>query len=286
MDLISSVLENQKRNDMTQFIGVTGLPRAGSTLVCQLLAQHPEIQSDNASSPLCTTLVGLRRMISSDPFLLSQLDQNFDSTYSRLTGAMQGFLNGWCETDKKAIVDKNRGWLTSIELLLQLQPNAKLVICVRELGQVYGSIEAQHQKTIMLDFPDHMAEFDRYTRADALFNKERMIGTPLDSLKSIENLPTEIASKCLYIMKFEDLMKYPTLVMSNLYDWLGVSPLEIDPMNLTVGIQESDSHYNMKFPHKQHKQIIPPKMHAIPPTIQHQIESAYKWYYDTYYLTK
>lgn len=27
-----------------KFIGVTGLPRAGSTLLCQLLAQHPEIQ--------------------------------------------------------------------------------------------------------------------------------------------------------------------------------------------------------------------------------------------------
>jgi sulfotransferase len=25
-----------------QFVGVTGLPRAGSTLLCQLLAQHPE----------------------------------------------------------------------------------------------------------------------------------------------------------------------------------------------------------------------------------------------------
>jgi sulfotransferase len=26
---------------------------------------------------------------------------------------------------------------------------------VRELGQIYGSIEAQHQKTILLDFIDH-----------------------------------------------------------------------------------------------------------------------------------
>ena len=44
-----------------QFIGVTGLPRAGSTLLCQMLAMHPEIACEGASSPLCNLLLGLRR---------------------------------------------------------------------------------------------------------------------------------------------------------------------------------------------------------------------------------
>ena len=47
-----------------KFVGVTGLPRAGSTLVCQLLAQHPEIESEGLSSPLCNLVLGVRRMIS------------------------------------------------------------------------------------------------------------------------------------------------------------------------------------------------------------------------------
>lgn len=51
-----------------QFIGVIGLPRAGSTLLCQLLAQHPDIQCEGNSSPLCNTLLGMRRMISGDSF--------------------------------------------------------------------------------------------------------------------------------------------------------------------------------------------------------------------------
>jgi sulfotransferase len=43
------------------FVGVTGLPRAGSTLLCQLLAQHPEVQCEGNSSPLYTILLGMRR---------------------------------------------------------------------------------------------------------------------------------------------------------------------------------------------------------------------------------
>jgi sulfotransferase len=58
------------------FVGVTGLPRAGSTLLCQMLAQHPEIECEGLSSPLCNLVLGIRRMISNDRFFLAQLANN------------------------------------------------------------------------------------------------------------------------------------------------------------------------------------------------------------------
>lgn len=120
-----------------KFVGVTGLPRAGSTLLCQLLAMHPEIQCEGHSSPLCNTLLGIRRMISDDQFFLAQLDNSFDSSYAHLSSAMQGFLRGWNQDcTKPVVVDKNRAWLHAIELLLHIEPEAKLVVCIRELGQV------------------------------------------------------------------------------------------------------------------------------------------------------
>src|SRR5580693_7716030 len=98
-----------------KFIGVTGLPRAGSTLLCQLLAQHPDIHCEAHSSPLCNTLLGIRRMISDDSF--------FETSYAHLAAAMQGFLRGWYQpVQRKAVVDKNRAWLHAIELLLSIEP--------------------------------------------------------------------------------------------------------------------------------------------------------------------
>jgi sulfotransferase len=62
------------------FIGVTYLPRAGSTLLCQLFAQHPDIHCEGHISPLCNTMQGIRRMVSDDQFFLAQLDKSFENS--------------------------------------------------------------------------------------------------------------------------------------------------------------------------------------------------------------
>jgi len=270
-----------------KFVGVTGLPRAGSTLLCQMLAQHPEIQCEGHSSPLCNIVLGIRRMISDDQFFLSQLDRSFENSYAHLAAAMQGFLRGWNrDCGKKAVVDKNRAWLHAIELLLQIEPEAKLLVCLRELGQIYGSIEAQHQRTILLDFIDHLADFDRFGRADILFAKDKAIGAPLISLHAVLDLPKAVQQH-LYFVRFEDLTEQPTACMSHIYAWLGLSPFEINPEKLAViGQPESDSHYHMKYLHQQSERVTKPQRHEIAPRIQAQIETACAWFYQLYYPKK
>jgi len=269
------------------FVGVTGLPRAGSTLLCQMLAQHPEIQCEGVSSPLCNLVLGLRRMVSDDQFFLSQLDHSFETSYAHLASAMHGFLRGWNrDCTKKAVVDKNRAWLHAIELLLQIEPEAKLLVCIRELGQIYGSIEAQHQRTILVDFIDHLADFDRFGRADMLFAKDKAIGAPMISLHAVPDLPKAVQEH-LYFIRFEDLIEQPTACMSHIYAWLGLSPFEINPEKLAMmGPPESDSHYHMKYLHTQSERVTKPKRHDIPPRIQAQIETACAWYYQLYYPKK
>jgi sulfotransferase len=269
-----------------KFVGVTGLPRAGSTLLCQLLAQHAEIHCEGHSSPLCNTLLAIRRTVSDDQFFLSQLDDSFERSYAHLASAMQGFLRGWHhDAAKKVVVDKNRAWLHAIELLLHIEPEARLIVCLRELGQIYGSIEAQHQRTILVDFIDHLADYDRFGRADILFAKDKAIGAPLISLHAVPDLPKKVQER-LFFLRFEDLMERPADCMSRIFGWLGLSPLSIDPGKLLTGIQESDSHYHMKYLHKQAAKIARPVSHEIPPRIQAQIETACAWYYQAYYPQK
>ena len=270
---------------LPQFIGVTGLPRAGSTLLCQLLAQHPDVASEVHSSPLCNMILGVRRMISDDTFFLAQLDGDFERSYGHLKSAMQGFLRGWHDgSGARAVVDKNRAWLHCIELLLEIEPDAKLVVCVRELGQIYGSIEAQHQKTILLDFIDHLADFDRFGRADALFAKDKAIGAPLIGLHALGDLPAHVL-KHVFILRFEDLLADAATTMSRLHAWLGLPPAPFDPARLATSAQESDSHYRMKYLHRQSEALRPAGRHAIPARIQARIEAAYPWFYQAYYAT-
>lgn len=264
-------------------IYVTGLARSGSTLLCQLLAQHPEVYSTAASSPLCHAINNLRRQLSDDTFLLAQLDNDFDLVYRRLTNAYRGFIDGWfAETDKQWVVDKNRGWLASVETVRHLDPGFRMLVCVRELVQLYGSIESRHQETILLDFPDHLANRSRYARADALFAPNGVIGSPLRSLQSVQDLGEEVQGRLYYIV-FEDLMREPRRVLRDMFEWLGLPPVDVDTANLELQPAESDSHYRFKYPHRVRTSIGAPPEHRVPERIAQQIRKNYRWYYETFY---
>jgi sulfotransferase len=115
-----------------------------------------------------------------------------------------------------------------------------------------------------------------------LFAKDKAIGSPLLSLNAVQDLPPTVRER-LYFLRFEDLMEQPVACMSHLHAWLGLSPFEINPQKLSTGKRESDSHYRMKYLHRQAERIQAPALHAIPPRIQAHIEKACAWYYDLYY---
>ena len=265
------------------FIGVAGLPRAGSTLLCQLLAEHPQVHSEGHSSPLCSALLRMRHGISDDDFFLAQLDVDFERTYAHLLSATRAFVRGWYhDCAKPVVIDKNRGWLRNFEYLLALEPDARLLVCVRELGQVYGSVEAQHQRTILIDFPDHTANHDRYNRADALFAKDGVIGNPLRAIEAIQDLAKDLQQR-IRLVQFERLMNDAAAEMADVFAWLQLPVQRIDPKNLSVRKHESDSYYRHKYPHRQYAAIEPPQQHAIPARIQGEIERTYAWYYEHIY---
>ncbi len=263
---------------------VTGLPRAGSTLLCQLLGQHPQIYSPGHSSPLSQVFNTLRAQLSDDPFFLSQLDVDFDLTYTRLINAYRGFITGWfAETDRPVVVDKNRGWLRMIETVALLDPQFRMLVCVRDLRQVYGSIEAQHQKTLLLDFPDHMPPHAAYERADALFGKEGVIGGPLKSIEYLlQDAPPALRERVGFVA-FEALMSDPVETMRLLYRWLDLPPAPFDPQQLTVRPHESDSYYRWKYRHATHPSIRPPAPHAISPRIEQEILKNFGWFFEQFY---
>lgn len=262
---------------------VAGLPRSGSTLMCQLLAQHPEIYSTGHSSPLANTLKKIRGGLTEDPFMLSQMDAEFDLAYQRIHNAMTGFINGWfAETALDVVVDKNRGWLGDLTLLETIDPDFKMVVCVRAPDQILGSIESRHRKTALLDFPDGLANLTPFERADKLFAPKGVVGGPLKLIQDLQDIPVETQQHLYYVL-FEDMLMRPLEVMAELFDWLGVADYRFNPKSLNVKAHESDSHYRFKYPHKTYKEIKPPKQHQISVRILQEIKTKYAWFYELFY---
>jgi len=229
------------------------------------------------------TLKTLRNQLSDDPFLLSQMDVDFDLVYQRITSAYRGYINGWFEeTDKYTVVDKNRGWLGSLDILTKLNPEFKMLVCVRDLSQIYASIENRHQKTALIDFPDDMANLTAYERAEKLFSNNGVVGRPLRLIGQLQDVSIETQKGLFYII-FEDLMQNPIRVMNEVYDWLGLNKFEINKENLQVKPHESDSYYRFKYPHKTYNSINPPTPHQLPDRIKNDIINEFSWFYKLFY---
>lgn len=264
---------------------VTGLPRAGSTLLCQLLGIHPDMYSIGHSSPLANLLEQLRHGLSDSPFLLAQLDVDFELAYRRVVNAFRGFINGWTEeTERPIVVDKNRSWLGMVQTVQLLDPDFRMLVCVRDPIQILGSIEDQHQKTLLLDFPDHMAPNSTWFRGDALFSNGGVVGAPLRAIENLQDIPDDCGIKeRIFFVIFEKLVNNPVEEMSKIFKWLGVTDCVINPTALPVKPHESDSYYRYKYRHATCSKIMPPKLHRISPRIVKEIFYKYRWYYDSLY---
>jgi len=259
---------------------LAGLPRSGSTLLCNLLAQHPDITT-TPSSPLCHLIQTLRRTWSDDHFLLSQLDHDFDNTYTRLERSMRAFIEAWSESGTALVIDKNRGWLSFVESLRALYPDFKMIVTLRDLRSVYASIEQRHRQTLLLDFPDHMEHNIVDSRADALFANQGVVGSTLKALNNLSDVPD--IQQHLFFARFEDIVQNPTQAMAILTEWLDLPKHEYDFENIEQLTHESDSYYRMKYLHNVKREIKAPEIAPISPRISQEITNRFEWYYQRYY---
>lgn len=260
------------------------MPRSGSTLLCQLLNQHPDIYSIGHSSPLCGAIDNIRHNISDSDFLLSQLDCDFKLGYQRLKNAYVGFLKGWFEeTELPAVVDKNRGWLRAVEMLDELVPDYRILVCVRNPLQVFGSIEAQHAKTRLLDFPDHLDAHGARTRADKLFGGNGIVGLPMNYIRDISDILDEKIHQRIYYVPFEELVGKPIDSMNTLFEWMELSKHNIDINNMDTARHESDSYYRFKYPHATRSSVGMPTPHIISPGIEKGLVDRFRWFFERFY---
>lgn len=270
-----------------QLIYVAGLPRSGSTLLCQMLDAHPDIFASGHSSPLASAIEIIRSKVGCDPFFLSQLDVDPDRGHERLRNAMRGFMDGWLseECECSHVVDKNRQWLSMIETLDVLDPDFKMIICIRNLADIFASIEAKHRSTILLPFPDDMTPNHIRGRAATLFGPGGVVGSSLASISNLEDIPNSSLSDKIFYVAYEALMQNPSHVMSEVYKFVGASDYCIDTNNLPIKTHESDSYYRMKYPHKTYKKIEPSFYSAkeVSPRVLSEIINGHRWFYERFY---
>lgn len=213
---------------------ISGLPRAGSTLLSAILKQNPRFHA-GMTGPVGSLVDGMLRTMSmnnetaifiSDAQRRAIIENIFTTFY-------QDMPNG------DVVFDTNRVWCAKLPLLAELFPKAKVICCVRRVPWVLDSIERLVRKNTLQ--PSGIFNFEPggtvYSRVDGLAGSNGMVGFAWNALR--EAFCGEQTS-CLLALTYETLTTKPAEALAAVYDFIGEQPFKHDFNNIEFDAEEFD----------------------------------------------
>ena len=258
----------------------SSLPRAGSTLLQNVMGQNPNFYVTPTSGVL-ELLYASRGNFTSSPEFKAQDSKVMEEGFkSYCKNGLEGFFNGI--TDKPYVMDKSRGWGIHYNFLKSFYPNPKVVCMIRDLRGVYSSMEKNFRKNQHLDsgIVNHsqMQGTTTEKRVD-IWSNTQPVGLAIERIYQI--IREGIDKKMLFI-RFEDFCQKPEQEMYKIYNYLELPQYKHDFNNVEQLTKEDDSVYGIYGNHKIKKEIKPLKIdyeEVLGPNLCNGILNKYKWYY-------
>lgn len=121
-----------------------GMPRAGSTLLMNILAQNPAIHA-TATSGMMDVCFGVRNAWDS----LIEHKSNTELAKKRFPQVINGIMQSYYQdVEESIVVDKSRGWTSLIEMFEHVTgEQLKIVVPVRDIRDILASFEKLWRKT-------------------------------------------------------------------------------------------------------------------------------------------
>jgi sulfotransferase len=271
---------------MNQLHFCGGLPRAGSTILMNILQQNPRI--------FTTGTCALNGLIQDSMLVKSRFREQFqamsvEQADKAMYGAVHGATKGWFEalTDKPVVISKNRSWSG----VFHIYPEAKYICMVRDIRDVVESFEKVNNKSLALQsFGDTMTlstamhEQEKYR---FYFNEHNALTASLQlEFPRLMETFKKTTNKIIFI-RYEDLTKDPILILKKLYTFLGEEWFEHDLNNISQSeLYEHDNAYfrertdhvtNPKFQYyKEPQRLLSTNFHA-------NVMNEYAWFYEGFY---
>ena len=265
----------------------SSLPRAGSTLLQNILAQNPDVYATPTSGVLELVFAARGNYTNSAEFKA----QDPEAMKAGFTAFCRKGMDGFYEaiTDKKYVIDKSRGWGIHHDFLNVIYPEPKIICMVRDLRDIFASMEKNFRKNPEKQDPvldwSTMRGTSVPKRID-VWAQGPPVGLALERLSEIFRMG--LNSKMLFV-RFEDLCMYPETELTRIYQYLGIPHYEHDFDNIQQITQEDDSVYGAFGDH-----IIRTKLEPVPSNakqllgkdVTDWIYNNYQWYFQQFRYSK
>ena len=265
----------------------SSLPRSGSTILQNLLAQNPDIYATPTSGVL-ELWYGARANYTTSPEFIAQDSELMKKAFlSFCKEGTFGYFNAI--TDKKYVIDKSRGHGIHYDFINSFYPNPKIICMVRDLRDVFASMENNFRK-----HPEKQSDILDWAKGQGTTVPKRVdiwaagqpVGLAIERLSEIFRMG--IDSKMLFV-KFEDLCLYPDTEMTRIYQYLDIPFYKHDFDNIEQVTKEDDEVYGTFGDH-----VIRTKLEPVPSKAKQLLGKEvaawifenYKWFFEQFRYTK
>jgi sulfotransferase len=241
-----------------KFHVIAGMPRSGSTLLCNVLNQNPRFFASSTSC-VAQTVRSISGLWSRSPEIKSDLIADKEGTEARMARSMRALVEAWYADRAEVVLDKGRFWNLNALLLNQLFPDAQMLICIRDLRAIFASVEKQHARNPILDDAGNAVELTAFSRADRLFSPNGMLGQQILGIEDLirRNLRNQKGKPFTLPVQYETFVQNPQIIIDRIYTALGEEPFAHDFEHVENTATDVDGIYNNKFPHEGEGPIKP-----------------------------
>jgi sulfotransferase len=265
----------------------SSLPRAGSTLLQNVLGQNPDIYVTPTSGVLELIFAARGNYTNSPEFKAQDADTMRTGFLAFCKEGMNGYYNAI--TDKKYVIDKSRGWGIHYDFLNIVHPDPKIICMIRDPRDILASMEKNYRKNP--DKQDSILDWSKMQgttvpkRVD-IWTQNPPVGMAMERLGEI--FRTGIDKKMLFV-KFEDLCLYPDTEMQRIYQYLDIPHFQHDFDNIEQITKEDDEVYGVFGDHNIRTKLEPVQSKAkslLGRDVCDWIYNNYKWFYDQFRYSK
>ncbi len=194
-----------------------------------------------------------------------------------LNGIFRGYYD---HVDAKDIVfDTNRMWTSRMAAMRQLFPQARMICCVRNPAWVLDSVERLIRKNAfdvsrMFNSPQERSTV--YSRAEALLNRNRMIGFAWSALKEAYY---GADGDMMLLIDYDILASRPAEVLPLIYKFIDEPLFEHDFDNVEYEAEDFDSQLLTKDLHTVRGKVeLKPRQTILPPDLFEQFQNLTFWH--------
>ena len=249
---------------------ISGLPRSGSTLLTSILNQNPDFHSSLTDS-VAGTVKGMIQTFHANPGFSSEVPQQ------RRVNAIKGYIDGYYkDVDKKVVFNTNRIWTYSTHIVKDLYPDAKMILCVRDIKWILDSFELAYRRNPLYVSNIYGQGVDNvYQRCDNLMDAQGIVGLGYLGLK--QAIMSNERNNLL-IVEYVQLCKNPEGMMTALYNFIKEPYFEHDFNNVEKKWDEYDAEVGMELHSVKKKVEFKPRENCvIPPDILHKYSNLEVW---------